>query len=428
MTGNDHDDSDDSDDQRVLPFAGTTRFDAGGVPPRVMDYGSSMRWWAVERGADEEDLIGTGDLPDAGLHSRIDQLPRATTADVAWKNPVTGEWETTAKHNAVVEPSRVEELARWDDDERADREHPGDHALFNVPTDDYEIINPSQFLRPLAEVLQEEDLSDAVFGEFRLHRDGGRVSADVFFDGKHVDAPDMDDGRKPIVVGMQLDWDFFGDTALRLQGVGMDFECVNAIRNITETRIVKHAGDVESRVDWKDLFRDLMEQIDLKTDQLSQMIAEASEQSLDVGELPDGMIEEYDTVLEAFYAYSGLPDYLAEVAADNCRAEAADPFEPTWWDIHRGATYAISHNGRGEVGTGGAIEQYNRLANDMLANPAEVADQVERAYEAEHEAEDLAEEGGGVAEIQTAFESVRDRREQYEEREAEIKRLAEADA
>jgi hypothetical protein len=424
MTGNDQADD---ETETVLPFAGTTRFDAGGVPPRVMDYGSSMRWWAVERGADEEAPVGPDDLPDAGLHSRIDELPRATTADVAWRNPVTGEWETTAKHNAVVEPARVEELAGWDDETRDARgDHPGDHALFNVPTDDYEIINPSQFLRPLAEVLQEEDLSDAVFGEFRTHRDGGRVSADVFFDGKHVEAPDIEDDRKPIVVGMQLDWDFFGDTALRLQGVGMDYECVNAIRNITDTKIVKHAGDVESRVDWKDLFRDLLEQIDLKTDQLSQMIAEASEQRLDVGELPDGMIEEYDSVLEAFYAYSGLPDYLAEVAANNCRAEAADPFEPTWWDIHRGATYAISHHGRGEVGTGGAIEQYNRLANDMLANPAEVADQVERNFEAEYTEEDLAEEGGGLAEIQTAFESVRDKREQYEEREAEIQRLAEA--
>lgn len=416
----------DDETQSVLPFAGVTRFDTGDVPPRVMDYGSSMRWWAVERGADEDKPIGQDQLPDAGLSTRINDLPRATTATAGWKHPVTGEWMETGKHNAVIEPSRAETVAATDPDEDSDTPR-GDNALFYIPTDDYSIINPSQFLRPLAEVLSEEGLSDACFGEFRLHRDGGRVSADIFFDGKHVEHPDVEDDRKPIVVGMQLDWDFLGDTALRMQGCGMDFECINAIRSITETEIVKHAGDVESRVDWKDKFREMLEAIDLKTDQLSQLIAEASERSLDVSELPDGMIAEYDSILEAFYAYAGLPDYLATVAADNCRAEAADPFSPTWWDLHRGATYAVSHEGRGEVGTGGAIERYNRLANDMLANPAQVAETVEATYEAERTDEELSEEGGGLAEIQQAFESVTDRKEQYEQRQAEIEQLIEAE-
>lgn len=413
----------DDENESVLPFAGVTRFDTGGVPPEVMDYGSSMRWWAVEHGADEDKPIGAGDLPDNGLHTLIDRLPRATTADVAWRHPVTGDWMETDKHNAVIEPSRAESIAYGEDEAANEADFPGDNALFYVPTDDYEIINPSQFLRPLAEVLQEEDLGDKCFGEFRLHRDGGRVSADVFFDGKHVEAPNLSDDRKPIVVGMQLDWDFFGDTALRMQGIGLDYDCVNAIRNLTDTEIVKHTGDVENRVDWKQKFRSLLEEIDLKTDQLSQMIHQASQQSLDVSELPDGMIDEYDSILEAVYAYAGLPNYIASVAAQNCRSEAADPFEPTWWELHRGATYAITHDGRGEVGTSGAINQYNRIANDMLANPANVADTVEQRYEREREDEELAEEGGGMADISQAFESVKDRREQYNKRQAEIQEL-----
>jgi len=419
----------DDESEGSLPFAGVTRFDTGGLPPRVIDYGSSMRWWAVERGADEGSPIGTDDLPDNGLHSLIDTLPRATTADVAWQHPVTGEWMQTDKHNAVIEPSRAESIAYGEDADAVgdgEPDFPGDEALFYVPTDDYEIINPSQFLRPLAEVLQEEGLADKCFGEFRLRRSGGSVSADILFDGKHVEHPNVDEDRKPIVVGMQLDWDFFGDTALRMQGVGMDFECVNAIRNITDTEIVKHAGDVEDRVDWKNKFRSLLEEIDLKVDQLSQLIAEASERTLDVSELPDGMIDDYDSILEAVYAYAGLPNYIASVAAQNCRSEAADPFEPTWWDLHRGATYAISHDGRGAIGGGGAIDQYNRIANDMLANPANIADTVEERYEreqAEKEDADLGEEGGGFAEVSQAFESVKDRREKYNKRQAEIEEL-----
>jgi hypothetical protein len=167
----------------------------------------------------------------------------------------------------------------------------------------------------------------------------------------------------------------------------------------------------------------MLEQLDLKTDQLSQLIAEASEQTLAVSDLPTEMLDDYDSMLEAFYAYSGLPDYLAERAADNCRAEAADPFEPTWWDLHRGATYAISHHARGDVGAASSIDQHNRLANDMLANPAEMGDRVEANFEAKMEARDnetLSEEGGGMAEIKQAFASVKDKRQRFQERAEQI--------
>lgn len=108
-------------------------------------------------------------------------------------------------------------------------------------------------------------------------------------------------------------------------------------------------------------------------------------------------------MLEALYAFSGLPDYLAEVAVDNARANAEDPFEPDWWTLHRAPTYAISHEARGEVGTGAAIDQYNCRANDLLMNPAGMADNVETAHEEAHEETTLAEEGDGQALVDTAF-------------------------
>ena len=428
----------------TYPFAGLTRHnDEVDVPARALDHGSSIRWWAANRVGDDTDP--REGVPEEGLNTLIRQLPRAAEAEAGWKHPVSGEWISTGKHNAIVNPSVVESITNGfgtreevsgfddpmgmftDDGEDFDPESAvvGDDALYNIPTDDYEIINPGTFLDPLARVLREEGLDDAVFGEFRVSRGGGRVSADVFFDGKHVEAPGMDEDRKPIVVGLQLDWDYFGGTALRIRGMGMDWECVNSLREITDAKVIKHAGDVESRVDWEEMYEDLLEELDLKTDQLSQMIHEASQETLDLSTFPDGFADGYDSVLEAIYAYAGLPDYLAEVAAQDCRANAEDPFAPDWWTIHRGATYAISHEARGEVGSGGSIDQYNRIANDMLMNPAETGDDIEAAYEAEQEDETLADHGGGSASIGTAFESVREKRDRYEEREDQIHALME---
>jgi len=77
------------------------------------------------------------------------------------------------------------------------------------------------------------------------------------------------------------------------------------------------------------------------------------------------------------------------------------------------------------VGTGSAIDRYNRVANDMLMNPAGMADDVEDAYEEQREDESLAEQGGGEATVSTAFESVREKRDRYEEREERIHELVE---
>lgn len=414
----------------VYPFAGLTRFNQGEIPDDVWGHGSSMRWWAADQ-RDQDDADPT-DLPDEGLSTLVSQLPRATTTTAGWKNPVTGEWIETGKHNAVINPETSEmiedDLGTVEQAKENDKDPEevilGDDALFNIPTDDYAIINPAEFYTPLAEVIRDEGLEDAVFGEFRVTRNGGRVSADVFFDGKHVECPAFDDDRKPVVVGIQIDYDFYGDTAVKFQGVGMDYDCTNSIRQITDPVTVKHSGDIDSRVQWRAKFETILEKLDLKTDQLSQMILEASQETFDITDLPDGFADDYDTLLEALYAYAGLPKYLSKVAAQNCRMEAADPFEPTWWDIHRGATYAISHNANGIVGTGGAVEQYNRIANDMLTNPAEMGDRVVRNYEKDLETKGR-EEGGGIAQIKTAFESVEEKRDQYERRDREIRSMIE---
>jgi hypothetical protein len=454
------DDNGDYDD--VRPFAGLTRHSDTTLEeiPNVGGHGSSMRWWTADYfGMDDHDPVENLELPGEGFTTVVNRLPRATTATAGWKHPLTDEWVETDKHSAIVDPERVENLevpaasqegvreyidgldsqeffnlaqrVMDDGDEIPSREEvaqavmPGDGALYHIPTDSYQIINPGESLIPLAEVLREEEFGDSVFGEFRLTRGGGRVSGDLFLDGMHVNRPGLGDDEKPIVVGLELNYDFFGDSAFRARGVSLRTSCMNAMRGITEWQIVKHAGDIESRVDWKDWWTDLLEEIDLVRDHLSQVIQEASETFFELRSLPEDFDKGYDSRLEALYAYAGLPDYLAEHAAANCRQEAEDPFRPSWWDIHNGATYAVTHHARGEVMGGGSIEEYARLADEMLQNPARMEEVVTTQYD-QHvhgDDEELEGEGGGHAEIAQAFESAREKKEQYEQRREEMNNL-----
>lgn len=466
-------DTTDADDETdsTLRFAGLTRFVEGRIPEEVFGHDSSMKWWAREwsgtgENPDEEDEV---DLPDAGFNSVVDQLPRATTAEVQWVHPRTGETYRTAKHNAVIDPDRAEQingpfgtyadiLQEYADESLTDEEaataveeqgfenavdqyvsdpedrgrakttSPGDDALYHIPTDDYEVVNPSEILRPLAEVIREQDLGEDLFGEARLYRAGGKVSLDVFFNGKTVEWPAMEDDRKPVVVGMQIDYDHFGGTSVNIQGMGMDWECTNALRSITGSETVKHAGDIDSRVEWKELYEDLLETLDLKTDQLSQVIHEASNEFLDMSDLPDDLTDvldhrEVENIWQALYKAAGLPGYLAKHAGDNLRAEASDPYEPSWWEIHRGATYAISHYSRSDTHAGSSIDQQNRTANDMLLNPEQIIENVDVAYHEKKEDTTLSEEGGGAASLRRVQEGLAEKREEYEERQDMIEQI-----
>lgn len=462
----------------VRPFCGLTRYSNDEMTvadlPDVGDHGSSAKWWTYDYLGEHDSAVAADvSLPGEAFSKVVNTLPRATPATAGWKHPLTGEWVETSKHNALIDPAaaeamelaygtqaeidtkvesldmpRVAELADAlgiETDGPPSRDAlkqaltPGDDALYHIPTDSYAIINPAQSLRPLAEVLREEDFGETVFGEFRVSRGGGRVSGDIYIDGMHVETPATataddvatDGGGKPVVVGLEVGYDFFGDTAFRVRGTALRTSCMNAMRAVTEWRVVKHTGDPEERVDWHDLYTDVLEELDLKRDQLSQIIAEASGTGFDLATLPDDFAVGHESLLDAFYDYAGLPGYLAEAAAETARAEAADPFNPTWWDLYNGATAAVTHEARGEVTSEGSIDSYHRIADDMLMNPAAFEERVNEAYATDRagdESETLADEGGGTAEIAAAFESVRDKKETYERRSEEMQSLAQSDA
>lgn len=461
------------------PFAGLTRYDedvdAMTLPEGVWDDTSSLKHWAVneaphsfEDDAGVERDLDPSVLPERGLNTLIAEVPRANHAVPAWIHPRTGKVTRTAKHNAVIDPEKAEQvvggystyaeaisdvtgrdqyaveedlgemsLSNYLDQvltasqrEEIEEAGVGDDALYQIAGEDHSIINPQQPIEELGKELQDRDLGERIFGEVTLDRSGGRGTLDVFMDGQHVESPVFAEDRSPIVVGLQVQWSFFSDWAFRACGQALDWDCTNLIHRMTDREVVKYAGDVDSRVDWREFWSDLLDRLDEKRDQLSRIIKAASEESLDFSDLPNDLGEEFEgsnaAPWTALYAYLGLPNYLAEHAGKRLRQQADDAYRPSWWDIHSAATFAVTHHDRGERTSGGSFEDHSRIANDMLMNPAAMENRVVSNYEARKGADDdgtLAEEGGGAAEIRTAFESVREKKERYEDWEGELREM-----
>ena len=334
----------------------------------------------------------------------IRDLPQAVETTVAYQNPYTDEWVETERFNALVEPSRAREQA-------AEGEAETD-SLFHIPTDSYAIINPVDIYRPLEEVLCEETvdrtpLGDVMFGEVRRYRGGGEVHMDIMFDGLEVRLPGRSD---PITMGVTSGYDFFGEHAVYVEGFAQDGYCSNTMRSLTDKEVIKHVGDVRNFRTW---WEEVLAQVELVADDLFEFIRDAQDIDLDFSDLPFTVTE--------FYSLLGFPDYLAERAAGDAEANAASPFEIDMWTLHSGATYALTHFFQGKEGA--SLDQYVRVANDILFNPEGTIARVEQAYEQQLDAEDddgaqssLAGERA-LASIERVSEDLQANVEQFEERE-----------
>jgi len=345
-----------------------------------------------------------GDAAPVTFAEAIRDLPQAVETTVAYQNPHTDEWVETKRFNALVEPSRAREQAR---DEDADTD-----PLFHVPTDSYSIINPVDVYGPLEEVLREETidgtpLGEVMFGEIRRYRGGGEVHMDIMFDGLEVRLPGRSD---PITMGVTSGYDFFGEHAVYVEGFAQDGYCSNTMRSLTDKEVIKHVGDVRNFRTW---WEELLAQVELVADDLFEFIRDAQDIELDFSELPFTVTE--------FYTLLGFPDYLSERAAGDAEANAASPFEIDMWTLHSGATYALTHFFQGKEGA--SLDQYVRIANDILFNPEGTIERVEQAYEQQLEADgddgsqaSLAGERA-LASIERVSDDLQEKVEQFEERE-----------
>lgn len=339
------------------------------------------------------------------LAEAIRSLPRAVDTQVAFRNPYTDDWVETERFNALVEPNRLVEQAG---DAETD-------PLFHIPTSNYSIINPLDVYGPLESVIDEHDidgrpLGEVVFGEVRQYRGGGEVHIDLMFDGLEVSLPGRDE---PITMGVTTGYDFFGGHAVYVEGFAQDTYCSNSIRSLTDRQVVKHVGEVGDFEGW---WENVLGQLELVTDDLHQFIVDASEIDLSFNDAPFGVDE--------FYELLGFPEYLAEHAARDARAESSDPFEIDMWTLHSGATHALTHFFRGREGS--SLDGYVRSANDILFNPETTLDRVERSYERQAEAETDGDQTGlesqlALAQLERVSEDVREKAATFEAREEQLR-------
>lgn len=426
-----------------------------GVNPREAIDGVELPTWWSRRLGDRN--------VQTSLRGAVQSLPRAAATKTAWQNPVTGDWERTEKHNAIYNPALVEDIERraviqavaadrdltysdaeelvddftvegakaalladtLEDDQAMDellapfKARAADRALWNIPSDGYSIINPTTFLDPLCDAVEDSDLGGLVFGEFELSRGGGSVKGDVYLDATQIDLSHIDGDRDPIMLGLEVGWDFFSGTSAYATGIAMDTSCKNSLRALTDRIAVKHTGDVSNRIDF---WADMLEEIGAVADDLTQMIIDAVQERVDFRDLPFGVRE--------FYVHLGFPGYLAKYASENASNLAEDPFAPTYWDLHSGATYALTHYARGNADR---VEELNRLANDLLMNPAPAVEQVTENYRRDVEQREAGRDDEqttlgqrmnnhqGIAQVNAWSDSVRGMKQQFEEREDALK-------
>ena len=291
----------------------------------------------------------------------IRTLPRATDTTVAYHNPYTKDWVETDRFNAIVEPSRLRDHAQLRD-QPEDRDDEPTDPLFHVPSDSYTILNPVDVYGPLEDVLRDQEVNGQPFSEVVF----GEVHMDVMFNGLEVSLPGRN--NDPITMGVTSGYDFFGGHAVYVEGFAQDGICSNTMRSLTDKEMLKHVGDVKNFRAW---WERILAQVEVVADDLSEFIQDAQDIDLDFTDLPFGVA--------AFYELLGFPTYLAERAAKDAEANASDPFVIDMWTLHSGATYALTHFFRGKEGA--SLDEYVRIANDILFNPEGTVERVQQAYE-----------------------------------------------
>lgn len=389
------------------------------------------------------------DPPETSLATAIRGLETAETGSVSWKLPESVaqnvnvpdmndrfadgvEMKRADKNSVYVEvdrfvsvysPDKVESWVNPNDDDDVP-----DDALWHIPTNTYSIVNPLTAYEPLEEAIRDEGYGDNVFGEIREYKEGGEVHMDILFDAFEIEYSNDDDGRDPIVLGVRSGYDFFGSQALYFEGFAQDTRCDNSIRAITEKKTIRHVGDV----DLEEEVQDVLEEMELMTNRLAELIELAEDIEVDMLEMDFSEPFSHSDSIQGFYELSGFPTYLAREAAGHARHRADNQFMPDMTALWDGATYALTHQFNGGENTSTA-EEYISLANDMVMNPSRTLGRVNREHahlleSQSSDDENPLEESSAHAEIEEFEESVQQKADKFESRNEDLRQTLVADA
>lgn len=386
--------------------------------------------------------IDPDDPPETSLATAIRNLEQAEAGDLAWKVPEqiarkidVGEvnnllpegaeatrasprtvFVETDRFQSVYSPDKLRSWFSGDDD--TDQL---DDPLWHVPTKTYSIVNPLNAYEPLEGAIRDEGYGDDVFGEIRTYKAGGEVHMDVLFDAFQIDYTNDDSGRDPIVLGVRTGYDFFGSQALYFEGFAQDTRCSNSIRSITEKKTIRHVGEV----DLEDEVTDVLEEMQLMTNRLAELIELAEDIELDVIEMQFSEPFDHNDNIQGFYELAGFPTYMAREAASHARQRADNTYLPDMTAMWDGATYALTHHYSGGENTTTA-QDYIDAANDMVMNPSQVIGEVNREHtrrlNAQSESQQVDLEGENAhAEIEEFSQSVKEKADEFESRNEELR-------
>jgi hypothetical protein len=361
-----------------------------------------LAWKVPDNVADKMDVGEVNDL-----------LPEGAEATKASSGSVFVE---TDRFQSVYSPDKLRSWLSADDDTEEVED-----ALWHVPTKTYSIVNPLNAYQPLEEAIRDEGYGDDVFGEIREYKGGGEVHMDILFDAFQIDYTDDDNGRDPIVLGIRTGYDFFGSQALYFEGFAQDTRCDNSIRSITEKKTIRHVGEV----DLEDEVSDVLEEMQLMTNRLAELIELAEDIEVDMLEMDFAEPFEHTDNIQGFFELAGFPTYLAREAASHARQRADNSFLPDMTALWDGATYALTHHYQGGENTSTA-QQYIDTANDMVMNPSQTLGNIHREHSrrlqaASEESENALESSTAHAEIEQFTETVKDKADEFESRNEELR-------
>lgn len=271
--------------------------------------------------------------------------------------------------------------------------NPESGRIFQTCTDDYEVINPPEFIGPLADQLRERERTD-ISGTVWVRNGGANAYGQLLFDTDEYAIWPSDGGREhPVRAGFNMRWSHDQGMSVKCEGFAQDGACENTIRQVTSSIYVKHAGDVSGRVDWEAEWTTVLDEMGAFSNALASIIDEALsfdmfDLSTDNSEFGDwreateplDTIEEVNPIgpiterqrdaLYGFYELQGFPKYIGVSAVSRLMYRLAhkdDPRVVTAWDVHSGLTYALSHALRGTPGA--SDDDYHRRASEILMNP-----------------------------------------------------------
>jgi hypothetical protein len=330
-------------------------------------------------------LLGTANRPEL----QADEKPIYATTDDMSESDVMG--QTTDGEGVSLQKVESHKLIY----------NPESGRVFHAATDEYQPISPPEFIGPLVEELTERDRTD-LYGTMWVRDGGARAYAQVLFEDTHsIHLPGR--GRSdPVRCGFTLRWSHDGGVSVRARGFAQDTQCSNSIRQVTSPMHVKHSGDVDGRVDWRETWAEMLDQLGAFSEGLQQVIGDAIEtdffdftedfehfwrDSIDLhdsfeGELDDlapGPLAGRDVHSVAGFYGATLPTYLAQAAADRLMwrlGQQNDPRSASAWDVYSAATYALTHEARGVAGA--SDDDKFRAVKDYLMNPAKAYDDAER--------------------------------------------------